>query len=131
LPSAIERRAGFAGRARLLDESLDQLGMLCEPSSGPLSAYDKGRCTKPLRGSWMTYACAVKQFFEWCEERQLKLADIEAITVATYIELIGVTASKSTVKQHLAAIPQLFDYLTTGGILAVKSGSVGTRAMCS
>ena len=68
----------------------------------------------------MAYARAVKQFFDWCDERRLKLADIEAITVATYIEKLGTTASKPTVKRHLAAIRQLFDYLTTGGILEVN-----------
>jgi site-specific recombinase XerD len=46
--------------------------------------------------------------------------DIEAITVATYIEQLGTKISKPTVKQHLAAIRQLFDYLTTGGILNVN-----------
>jgi site-specific recombinase XerD len=72
------------------------------------------------RNTRMAYARAVKQFFDWCDERRLKLADIEAIAVATYIEQLGITASKPTVKQHLAAIRQLFDYLTTGGILEVN-----------
>jgi hypothetical protein len=46
--------------------------------------------------------------------------DIEAITVATYVEQLGTKTSKPTVKQHLAAIRQLFDYLTTGGVLDVN-----------
>jgi site-specific recombinase XerD len=71
----------------------------------------------------MAYARAVKQFFDWCDDRQLGLADIEAISVATYIEQLGTTVSKPTVKQHLAAIRQLFDYLTTGGILDVNSSA--------
>ncbi len=54
----------------------------------------------------MAYARAVKQFFDWCDDRQLELADIEAISVATYIEQLGTMTSKPTVKQHLAAIPQ-------------------------
>jgi integrase/recombinase XerD len=37
------------------------------------------------RNTRMAYARAVKQFFEWCDERRLELADIEAITVATYM----------------------------------------------
>jgi site-specific recombinase XerD len=45
---------------------------------------------------------------------------LRAITVAAYIERLGTTASKPAVKQHLAAIRQLFDYLTTGGILEVN-----------
>jgi integrase/recombinase XerD len=72
------------------------------------------------RNTRMAYARAVKQFFDWCDERRLDLADIEAISVATYIEQLGTRASKPTVKQHLAAIRQLFDYLTTGGVLDVN-----------
>ena len=63
------------------------------------------------------YACAVKRFFDWCDECRLELRDIEAITVAAYVEQLGGAVAKPTVKQHLAAIRQLFDYLTTGGIL--------------
>ena len=87
----------------------------------------------------MAYARAVKQFFDWCDERRLQLADIEAICVATYIEQLGTRASKPTVKQHMAAIRQLFDYLTTGGILDVNPAasvrgpgmwSNGARQLC-
>jgi integrase/recombinase XerD len=72
------------------------------------------------RNTRMAYARAVKQFFDRCDERRLELPDIEAITVASYIEQLGTKASKPTVKQHLVAIRQLFDYLTTGGILEVN-----------
>ncbi|MBV8771137.1 MAG: integrase, partial [Deltaproteobacteria bacterium] len=51
------------------------------------------------RNTRMAYARAVKQFFDWCDERRLKLEDIEAISVATYVEQLGGTASKPTVKQ--------------------------------
>jgi hypothetical protein len=60
----------------------------------------------------------VKQFFDWCDERWLKLADIEAITVAGYIDQLGIHASKPTVKQHLAAIRptvRLSDHRHSGG----------------
>lgn len=40
--------------------------------------------------------------------------------VAAYVEQLGSRAAKPTVKQHLAAIRQLFDYLTTGGVLEVN-----------
>src|SRR3984893_6574467 len=72
------------------------------------------------RNTRLAYAHAVKQFFDWSEERGLGLDDIEPMTVAAYIEQLGNEASKPTVKQHLAAIRQLFDYLTTGGILEVN-----------
>ncbi len=51
---------------------------------------------------------------------RLELHQIGAVTVAAHIEQLGNQASKPTVKQHLAAIKQLFDYLTTGGILEVN-----------
>ena len=72
------------------------------------------------RNTRMAYARAVKQFFDWCDQHRLELHEIEAVTVAAYIEQLGTQASKPTVKQHLAAIRQLFDYLTTGGILEVN-----------
>lgn len=39
-----------------------------------------------------------KQFFDWCDQRRLELADIEAITVATYIEQLGTKTSKPTIE---------------------------------
>ncbi len=72
------------------------------------------------RNTRMAYARAVNQFFDWCDAHRLELHEIEAVTVAAYIEQLGNQASKPTVKQHLAAIRQLFDYLTTGGILEVN-----------
>jgi integrase/recombinase XerD len=77
------------------------------------------------RNTRMAYARAVKQFFDWCEDRRLGLDDIEPMTVAAYIEQLGPEVSKPTVKQQLAAIRQLLDYLVTGGILPSNpAGSV-------
>ncbi len=68
----------------------------------------------------MAYARAVKRFFDWCEDHHLGLDDIEPIAIAAYIEELGTDIAKPTIKQHLAAIWQLFDYLTTSGILQVN-----------
>src|SRR5260370_24369582 len=77
------------------------------------------------RNTRMAYARAVKQFFDWCEDRRLALDDIEPMTVAAYIEQLGPEVSKPIVKQHLAAVRQLLDYLVTGGILPSNpAGSV-------
>ena len=62
----------------------------------------------------------MKQFLDWCEDRHLELHDIDALTVAAYVEQLGSRTAKPTVKQHLAAIRQLFAYLTSGGILEVN-----------
>ena len=65
----------------------------------------------------MAYARAVKRFFDWCEDYHLGRDDIEPIAIAAYIDDLGSTIAKPSVKQHLAAMRQLFDYLVTGGIL--------------
>src|ERR1700746_2010635 len=77
------------------------------------------------RNTRMAYARAVKQFFDWCEDHRLGLDDIEPIAIAAYIEEPGSQIARPSVKQHLAAIRQLFDYLVTGGILLSNpAGSV-------
>jgi site-specific recombinase XerD len=79
--------------------------------------------TSVNRNARAAYARTAKQFFEWTDKRRLELHEIEAISVAAYIEQLGTTVSKPTVKQHLAAIRRLFDYLTNGGILDVNPAS--------
>jgi site-specific recombinase XerD len=65
------------------------------------------------------YLHAVNRFFGWCEHHKLgQLADIEPLHVATYIEALGKDFEKPTVKQHLAAIRMLFDWLVTGQVVA-------------
>jgi integrase family protein with SAM-like domain len=83
------------------------------------------------RNTRMAYARAVKQFFDWREDHRLSLDDIEPIAIAAYIEQLGTSAAKPTVKQNLAAIRQLFDYLVTGGILLLNpAGSVRGSQIC-
>jgi site-specific recombinase XerD len=66
----------------------------------------------------LAYARAIYQFFNWCEARGLALQQIEPEFVSLYIE--HHLAAKPTVKQHLAAIRMLFDYLVTGGVLPMN-----------
>jgi hypothetical protein len=47
-----------------------------------------------------------------------EIADIEPLHVAAYIEALGKDFEKPTVKQHLAAIRMLFDWLVTGQVVA-------------
>lgn len=53
----------------------------------------------------------------WCADRGLSLEQISPVATAAYVELLGKTRAPKTVKQHLAAIRALFDYLVTGGVL--------------
>jgi integrase/recombinase XerD len=66
----------------------------------------------------MAYMRALGPFLAWCEERGLELRDIQPMHVAAYIEQHQ--GAKPTVKQHLAAIRMLFDWLVTGQIVPVN-----------
>ena len=81
------------------------------------------------RNTRSSYARAVKQFFDWCEGHRLGLDDIEPIAISAYIEQLGAEMAKPSVKQHLAAIRQLFDYLVTGGILPILRARCEAQGM--
>src|SRR5450631_3643033 len=67
------------------------------------------------------YYHAVVRFFAWCDKHTIgEIADIEPLHVAAYIEALGKDFEKPTVKQHLAAIRMLFDWLVTGQVLATN-----------
>ena len=51
------------------------------------------------------------------------LARVNPVAVAAYVEQLGDQFSKPTVKQHLAAIRMLMDYLVTGGVLPFNPAS--------
>src|ERR1700730_8005980 len=72
------------------------------------------------RNTRRAYARAVKEFFDWCEGRRLELEKIDPVAVAAYVEKIGGEMARPSVKQQLAGIRQMFDYLVTGGILSIK-----------
>jgi site-specific recombinase XerD len=69
----------------------------------------------------MAYYRAVCQFFAWCDHYKLGgIEDIEPLHVAAYIEQQLASYEKPTVKQHLAAIRMLFDWLVIGQVIAVN-----------
>lgn len=63
------------------------------------------------------YARAVWRFFDWCDGHGIELHQIEPLRLSLYIEELGGQVSPPTVKQHLAAIRMLFDWLVTGQIV--------------
>ena len=64
------------------------------------------------------YVKAVGEFCAWLESRRLaSIAAVSSIHIAAYIEELGRTHSAPTVKQRLAAIRMMFDWLATGGVL--------------
>jgi integrase/recombinase XerD len=66
----------------------------------------------------LAYGRAVAQFLNWCEERGAGLRDIKPVIVAAYIEQHP--GAVPTVKQHLAAINMLFDWLVIGQVLPMN-----------
>ena len=67
------------------------------------------------------YLRAVTDFFTWCEQHQLEdLASIQPVHVAAYIEELLRRQAKPSVKQSLAAIRMLFDWLVIGQIVPMN-----------
>jgi integrase/recombinase XerD len=63
-------------------------------------------------------------FFSWCEHRGLgELRQIEPMVIAAYVEQLGQAHKAPTVKQHLAAVRMLFDWLVVGQILPFNPAS--------
>lgn len=77
------------------------------------------------RNTREAYARAVAHFFRWCEARKVPLEAIKPVVVAAYIEQLQAQMAPPTVKQRLAAIRMLFDWLVTGQIVPTNpAGSV-------
>jgi site-specific recombinase XerD len=66
------------------------------------------------------YSTATSAFFDWCDANDLSLEEIHSIHIATYVEILQKTHSAPTVKQHLAAIRMLLDWLVTGHIIEMN-----------
>jgi site-specific recombinase XerD len=75
------------------------------------------------RNTREAYARAAWRFFDWCDGRDVELALIEPMLVSLYIEELGQQLSKPTVKQQLAAIRMLFDWLVTGQVVSSNPAS--------
>jgi integrase/recombinase XerC len=70
------------------------------------------------------YAQATREFLAWCESAGVaSIADVKPLHVAAYIEQLGRERSAPTVKQRLAAIRHLFDWLVTGQVMPVNPAS--------
>jgi integrase/recombinase XerD len=71
------------------------------------------------------YWNAAARFSEWCRARGiLELAQVETLHVSAYIEELTQTHSRPTVKQHLAALKMLFDWLVVGQVMPANPASV-------
>jgi site-specific recombinase XerD len=70
------------------------------------------------RNTRAAYARAAAAFLRWCEGQGIgALGHVQPVHVAAYIEQLGGKMSAPTVKQHLACIRMLFDWLVTGQVM--------------
>ena len=69
------------------------------------------------------YVRACSRFFTWCEERGLSLATIRPFDVAAWVEGLQERHSAPSVKQQLAAVRMLFDWLITGQVVPANPAS--------
>ena len=72
------------------------------------------------RNTRQAYFVAVSQFSQWCEGRKLALETGAADSRGCLHGAPHATHSKPTVKQHLAAIRMLFDWLVTGQVMPMN-----------
>src|SRR5260221_9665310 len=64
------------------------------------------------------YITATRRFAEWCASKDLQeLAQVQPFHVAAFVHDLQDELSPPSVKQHLAAIRMLFDWLVTGHVI--------------
>ena len=67
------------------------------------------------------YARAAGEFLGWCDARGVtSIVGVQPLHVATWVEQIGKEVSAPTVKQRLAGVRHLFDWLVTGQVVPVN-----------
>ena len=70
------------------------------------------------RNTRAAYGRAAAAFLRWCEGRGIgELGRVQPVHVAAYIELLQGERPAPTVRQHLACIRMLFDWLVTGQVI--------------
>ena len=68
-----------------------------------------------------SYLNATRRFSQWCEAHGLaQLTDVQPFHVAAFVRELQGQLAPPTVKQHLAALRMLFDWLVTGHVLDVN-----------
>jgi site-specific recombinase XerD len=66
------------------------------------------------------YARACVRFFAWCEDRGLTLTAIRPFDVAAWVKELQENHGAPGVKQQLAAVRMLFDWLITGQVMPMN-----------
>lgn len=64
-----------------------------------------------------SYLGALRSFVAWCEVHGVPLEQVGPLHVAAYVEELGQHYARPTVKQRLAALRMIFDWLVVGQVL--------------
>jgi site-specific recombinase XerD len=113
---------------------MNQLALFTSPDLPPLLATAKASTQTRFweffaaqirnKHTRRAYAQAAREFLGWCESAGVpSIADVKPLHVAAYIEQLSRHRSAPTVKQRLAAIRHLFDWLATGQVIPVNPAS--------
>jgi integrase/recombinase XerD len=76
--------------------------------------------TIPNPNTRAAYYRNAMRFFAWTGKKRLSLLDIKSYHVSGYLAELAVGHATPTVKQHLAALRMLFDWLIVGQVLEVN-----------
>lgn len=63
------------------------------------------------RNTREAYFRSANRFLEWCELKRLALREVQSFHVSAYVEELGQSLAIASVKQNLAALRMLFDWL--------------------
>ena len=66
------------------------------------------------------YARALHRFSDWCQAHHFRLEHLTPVHLAIYVEYLGRRLAKPSVKQHLAAVRMLGDYLVLGQVITAN-----------
>jgi integrase/recombinase XerD len=76
------------------------------------------------RNTRAAYAVAVRSLCSWCDGKRLTLKTLRTHHVAAYVELLDMSYSAPSVKQHVAAVRMLFDWLAVRQVVEVNPAAV-------
>ncbi len=97
----------------------------CERTSRPFIEFFTASIRNP--NTRTSYARAVKQFFDWCDARDLGLDDIEPIAISAYIELlVGHGNGQALGEAASGRDPSVVRLSADRRHSAVESGRLGT-----
>jgi site-specific recombinase XerD len=61
-----------------------------------------------------------RRFFEWAQARGLALKDIKSYHVSAFVEELSLTHAAPSVKQNLATVRMLFDWMIVGQVVEIN-----------